>query len=202
MKIAKNQFTNAVKKYITIGVVGGQERIGTTTQSLQIVLYLQLMGSKVCYVEMNKSNYIEQTKQLYNSVKYNEVSGKYTTNDIEMFKGGNLPFVIKANYDYIIKDYGNVENDFNKLSFLESDIQIIVVGAKPNEIFQTTECLRDKAYTNSKYIFSFVPKGDREDILEMMGSKSSDTFFATLNVYDPFVYNSASNTIFKNIIDG
>ena len=134
-----NKFVNNIKKYITIGFAGSQNRIGTTTQALQMLQYLQLMGKKVCYIEMNDSMYVE--------------------------------------------------------------IRVIVAGAKPNEMFETTDCLREKSFFDVKYIFSFIPKEDRESIKEMMEEKKDNTFFAALNIVDPFVYNSNANSMFKDIVD-
>ena len=118
-----------------------------------------------------------------------------------MYKSDSLLQISRADYDYIIKDYGNVRENFNKLSFLESDIRIIVAGAKPNEMFETTDCIREKSFFDVKYIFSFIPKEDRESIKEMMEDKKDNTFFASLNVVEPFVYNSSANSTFKEIVD-
>ena len=196
-----SKFTNNIKKYVTIGFAGSQGRIGTTTQALQILQYLQLMGKKVCYIEMNDSMYIEKMKRIYNIVKYDKTKESYTIGDIEMYKSDSLLQISRADYDYIIKDYGNVRENFNKLSFLESDIRIIVAGAKPNEMFETTDCIREKSFFDVKYIFSFIPKEDRESIKEMMEDKRENTFFASLNVVEPFVYNSSANNTFKEIVD-
>ena len=44
----------------TVGIVGCQPRIGTTTQALQLTLCLMHMGYNVAYVEMGERDYIEK----------------------------------------------------------------------------------------------------------------------------------------------
>ena len=56
MLIDKKEFINKQKKqYITIGIAGCIERIGTTTQSMQLIQYLQLTGA----LEENFNYYIK-----------------------------------------------------------------------------------------------------------------------------------------------
>ncbi len=43
----------------TVGIVGCQPRIGTTTQALQLTLCLMHMGYNAAYVEMGERDYIE-----------------------------------------------------------------------------------------------------------------------------------------------
>ena len=68
-------------------------------------------------------------------------------------------------------------------------------------MFETTDCIREKSFFDVKYIFSFIPKEDRESIKEMMEDKRDNTFFASLNVVEPFVYNSSANNTFKELVD-
>lgn len=47
------QSDNSVTKQIVIAIGGCCERIGTTTQALQLVKYLQFMGHRACYIQYN-----------------------------------------------------------------------------------------------------------------------------------------------------
>ena len=56
----------------SVALVGACERIGTTTQAIQIVKYLQLMGYKTCYIEMNNTEYIKLLREYYDGVKVDD----------------------------------------------------------------------------------------------------------------------------------
>ena len=69
----------------TIAIAGTQPHIGTTTQAIQLIQYLQLMGNKVCYVEMNTNNYIQNLQNTYE--------------DIERIEDGHIKFEHVELYD-------------------------------------------------------------------------------------------------------
>ena len=52
----------------TVGIVGCQPRIGTTTQALQLTLCLMHMGYNAAYVEMGERDYIEKLDALYQGI--------------------------------------------------------------------------------------------------------------------------------------
>ena len=52
----------------TVGIVGCQPRIGTTTQALQLTLCLMHMGYNAAYVEMGEKDYIEKLDALYQGI--------------------------------------------------------------------------------------------------------------------------------------
>jgi len=68
-------------------------------------------------------------------------------------------------------DYGVAgENGFNKISFLEKEQQIFVVGSKPGGEFEKTyDVIKNNFYNNVFYIYNFVAEGEQEDIKELMG---------------------------------
>lgn len=61
--------------------------------------------------------------------------------------------------------------DFNKISFLEKDTKIMILGSNPGEIQSSTELIDNIFYQNVNYIFNFTAKADQEDLLAMMGKK-------------------------------
>lgn len=63
---------------------------------------------------------------------------------------------------------------------------ILVTGGKPNEIFYIESVLRDKAFEQAIYVFSFIPKKDEEDILAMMQDRANQTAFMPYSP-EPFV---------------
>ncbi|MBP2661566.1 MAG: hypothetical protein H6Q69_4598 [Firmicutes bacterium] len=82
------------KESQTIAVAGCLGRIGTTTQAMQIIKYLTLMGYRACYIEMNRHGYIDGVKELYNNIKEDRKAKRVTFEGIDMFKQENIAEVI------------------------------------------------------------------------------------------------------------
>lgn len=171
----------------TIGIVGSQSRIGTTTQALQILLCLHDLEYNAAYIQMGNKGYIEILSELYEDIQGMK-DGKIYCNNIPMYAGSQIIEANRQGYDFIIKDYGNVfDSDFQKISFLEQDIKIVVVGSKANEIELTEKIMKDSCYTDVYYIFNFVAKEEQQDIKEMMGDRKQYTYFSVYTP-NPFVY--------------
>lgn len=181
----------------SIGVAGALNRMGTTTQCLQICKYLISMGYTVAYVEMNKNEFIDDCEKTYSKAKK---KGKYLLcNGIDMYKG--LADAMSGDYDYLIKDYGDMQSDkFNSISFLEQGTRVICLGSKPTELTAADTVLDKDEYIKSKFIFTFVPESEHKDILELMLDSKDSTYFAPYTP-DLFNYNSEeSNKIYSSLL--
>ncbi len=156
-----------------IGVAGSMERIGTTTQALHIIKYLQTKGYKACYIQMNDSDFIETTKEWYGNHNCDEILGKLSFDTIDHFyKIEKISDIKKLGYDYYIYDYGAYFNpNFNKISFLEKDIKIFVIGCKPTELNASYQLIDSAFYDDVKYIISFADELDQEEMQDLMGNK-------------------------------
>lgn len=132
-EVAEKKAAGAAK---AIGIAGAVPRMGTTTQAIQLVKYLRYKGYKACYIEMNDHGYVEELIDSYEGVEVEEVIGKAVYQEVEMYyKLEKLPEVLKRDYDYFVYDYGVFsDRDFNKISFLEKDLQIFTVGTKPGNL--------------------------------------------------------------------
>lgn len=186
-----------MKKTITVAVCGTQPRIGTTTQALQLTAYLQMMGYTTAYVELADQGFIDQMRKLYCDVSVDGTCVKYER--LHLYES-----IVDVNggepYEFLIKDYGAMNQDaFNKISYLEQDIQVICGGVKPNEIFTVNEILKKAEYDSAKIIFNFTPSDQKTGILSMMKMRASDTFFANYNP-DPFSYDSTMNKTYRTIM--
>lgn len=177
-------------KMNSIGIAGAIMRMGTTTQAIQFVKYLLFKGYRACYIEMNNHGYVKELIQAYEGVTVKEEIGCATYQDVDLyFKPEKLPEVLKMGYDYYVYDYGVYnDRDFNKISFLEKDLQILVVGTKPGEFMKTYALIDNNFYNNVLYIFNFIrnDKNEREDIYGLMEHKREQTYFAS-DCRDPFV---------------
>ena len=114
------------------------------------------------------------------------------------YKADKLKEIQDKGYEYIVYDYGVYsEHDFNKVSFLEKDIQIFVVGSKPDEFDRTNDVIKNNFYNEVFYIFNFISDTEKKDLMDLMDEKSDFTFFAD-DAKDPFTY--CNSGIYEKII--
>lgn len=188
-------------KAVCIGVAGAITRMGTTTQALQLVKFFQFFGYRAAYIQMNRHHYVEDLKEAYEQVEHDEETGRATYLRVDMYyRMDRLQDVLKMDYDYLVFDYGVYsENGFNKISFLEKEIQIFVVGSKPGGEFEKTyDVIKNNFYNQVFYIFNFVAKTEQADLLELMEEKAGMTFFAG-EARDPFSF-AGEGSIYEKII--
>lgn len=157
------------KKYPkTVSVAGTQNRIGTTTQALQMCLYLNFLGYKVCYIEYNKTELLQCLKKiLYDDIKDN---GNYITyKGIDMYYSLSREEECYFTYDYVVYDYGNISDKMEE-KFLLNDVCILVAGTKPQEILSLLLVIDHYNNKNIKVLLSFTSKLALEKINELMSS--------------------------------
>ena len=173
-------------QFQTIGVVGTQARIGTTTQALHIVKYLIGKGYKACYIHINNTAYITELQEWWGADQIDEFTGKLVYEGIDhFFRIEQLSEIKKLGYDYYVYDYGALTGHFNRESFLERDIRVYVLGWKPSELQATYKLLQNKIYADGKYILSFGDELPEEDIEGIMGDRTEDTI-APLRCTEPY----------------
>ncbi len=177
----------------TIGVCGSQERIGVTTNAIQIVKYLLYLGYKAAYVEMNNHGFVEMCAELYADAQ--KRSNCITYSGIDMYvcdSPTNLNDLLKLDYDFYVYDYGYfTEQDFQTLSYCEREYKVVVAGAKPNEFGLTQQLLNTNYFNDASMVFSFIAEGDRADVSEMMMELSTNVSYIDW-CPDPFSINDAS----------
>ena len=182
-----------VKNSMLIGIGGIKNGIGTTTQCLQLVQYIQFCGYSAAYIEMNSTSYVQQLFASYDDCEIvDETLGHIRYKNIDLFdKQEKISDILQLGYNFYVYDYGVFTSpDFNKTSFLEKELKIFVVGCKPNELHFTQNVLRSLFYQDVCYIFNFTPEADKKELLEIMEEKAERTFFADWTV-DPFTYSNS-----------
>ncbi len=197
----KDEIDKSFSNAKTIAIVGSQKRIGTTTQSFQIVKYLLLQGFKVCYIQMNSTEYVQNIAVFYADAVNNEDDGSVFYQNIEMYyRKEYIPEILSRGYDFYVYDFGSItDDDFTPVQYLEKDIRIVVCGAKANELPQIQNILAITSTSQTEYIFSFVTENDQKDILELMEDKKKHTHF-TDYIPDPFSLYPISETVYSEII--
>lgn len=183
-----------------IAVAGSCKRIGTTTHAVQIVKYLQLKGFKAAYIQMNASTYIKDVLTWYDEYVTDEDLGKVTYENVDHFYNLNkIADVLKLGYDYYVYDYGTYsDTDFNKISFLEKDIKIFILGSDATEMAFSQKVIKNSFYDDVKYIYNLTSEKDAADIMDLMDEKASNTFIASF-VPDKYVFQNLS-CIYEKII--
>ena len=186
-----DEIKHIVNSSTLIGIGGIKSGIGTTTQCLQLVQYIQFCGYTAAYLEMNDTGYVRQVLNCYEEDYINPELGQIRHN-IDMFdRQEKIADILQLGYNFYVYDYGVYNSaDFNKTSFLEKNVKIFVVGSKPNELPYTTNILRSLFYQDVSYIFNFTPQKDRDEILEDMEEKADHTYFSDWTV-DPFSYGNS-----------
>lgn len=182
-----------------VAVAGACHRIGTTTQALQIVKYLNYMGYKACYIEMNNNRYCNLLTT-YFDVPDKDETGKITYQGVDLFSPQEkISEILNLDYDFYVYDCGCIKDEhFNLVSFVEKDYKIVVCGTKANELRYTNEAIERLYNTDCFYMYSFAHENEHEDVLEMMRSKADKTLFS-IYTPDSYTYTSNANTIYDKI---
>lgn len=164
----------------TIGIAGTQNRIGTTTQAIQIVKYLQYKGHSACYIEVNSNKYIDANarsgsiRALSLVEKYalygEKIADKVLFGGVDMYtEQSGLSDSLKQTYEYFVYDYGSVtDQDFDRTAFAKDQVRIFVGGCKPTELDNLETMLSLPFYADANVMISFAPEGDQEKILKLI----------------------------------
>lgn len=191
--------SSQINNFITIAVAGCMNRIGTTTQSIQIAKYFIANNKSACVVEMNQSGYFKLMSEYYAAQYINHEIGQIRIENVDLFyHPENISQILSIGYDYIIYDFGAFHKNFPKTQFIEKQYKFIVAGTKPNELVQTLPVLQSFSHDDVNYIFSFTPEVDQKDVLELMKDKQKNTFFAEY-IPDAFTLLSQSLATFQSI---
>lgn len=184
-------------KAVTVAVAGASPRIGTTTQALQLLLYLRAKDYSCAYLDMCGSGKMEQLLDIYESC--DRINGhEFTIQGQHIITNGKLLMQARSEYDYVICDYGFYKDILEPVSFWEKDIKVLVAGTKPWESAQLPAVFEDDD-GSLRYIFSFVPSADETSVREQMAESADKTYFAPY-APDYFSYSGADE-IYSALVD-
>lgn len=184
-------------KAVTVAVAGASPRIGTTTQALQLLLYLRAKDYSCAYLDMCGSGKMEQLLDIYESC--DRINGhEFTIQGQHIITNGKLLMQARSEYDYVICDYGPYQDILEPVSFWEKDVKILVAGTKPWESAQLPAVFEDDD-GSLRYIFSFVPSADETSVREQMAESADKTYFAPY-APDYFSYSGADE-IYSALVD-
>lgn len=183
-----------IRPYITVGVAGCMPRMGTTTQALQVVKYLQFTGKHPCLIQLNQSGYAEKLAKYYECAHDVDI-GMVSVEHTELYyRREKISEIYRLGYDAYVYDYGVFAG---QTSFFERDVKIIVCGSKPDEMEAFSHVIGNTYMIDDiYYIFSFTPDKDRQEILAAMEDRAGKTFFAP---YTPDMFSYVKNPAHDNI---
>ena len=183
-----------------IAVAGTQSRIGTTTQAMQIVKYLNYKGQKACYIEYGSDNLLGKLKDMYKKIEELPAGG-ISYNGVDLYKISAINTVRKSGYTHLVYDFGSMQsNDFAATGFMDKDaIKVIVAGIDEKEIEHTDRVLDMPYYYDAHFIFSFVAPEDQREVSEKMLKRSGAVHYAAYTP-DKFVYTPKNNPIYESLI--
>lgn len=190
------------KKYRTISLCGACRRIGTTTQAVQIIKYLQFNGYKAAYIEMNNNHFVLDMIKAYEDISVdNKGIDKIIYKNVDFYyKQEQLSDILKRNYDFFIFDYGSADDPyFNAISFIEKDFPIIVCGTAPNEWVATDEVIGKTLLNDAYYIFNFCDVSEHAEIRKLMQQKAVKTIFSAYTP-DFSQFRADRNNLYRQII--
>ena len=173
-----------------VGIIGIMPRVGTTTQAVQLVKTLVSLEKSVCYVQENDSTFLDSLELFFSEVQKDSANGRLVYHDLLFYKDRNYAY--SKDYDYMVTDYGFASSEQLPTDFYSNDIRIVVCGGNAEEVAALTT-LSHQLYRDESiiYIFSFIDRDDRTEVLDLMGDRREMVRFAP---YTPDCFRSYADS--------
>lgn len=188
-KLIKENFIK-VKQTVSIGVIGTEKHIGTTTVAINLAKYLsELTNIRACYIENNNHNSIITLVENKAAV-YVADSEKVIFKGIDMFlKPKNMSDILSNNFNFYIYDYGTLDEitEEEKMSFLTRDLKIVVTGNKSWEIPNLINCFQIIGEDINTYlVVNFAKDSEKENFRINLGEYWKERTTFSEYITDPF----------------
>lgn len=176
-----------------ITVAGTTNRIGTTTQCVQMALFLSSFGKQVAVIEANTSEFIEELAE-ENNLDYLDRKTKhlrYRDVDFVMAPHTKLP-----QFDTFIYDCGSIKDPhYTNNIFMQGESRFLVFGDAPGEGALYTIYNPDK-YT--RWVGSFVPDKQKNSYETAFGKdRAANLYFAP---YTPDMFTLYPQTFYARAL--
>jgi len=155
---------------ITVAFAGAGSRIGTTTQAVQMLLFLAASGYTAALVEMSDRSVLSEYL-----VSPELCPEHYKVRGLDFYRTRGSLLSAKRQYQYVVLDYGAFECLPDVTSFMEKDFKIICTGVKPQESAKLAPVF-EADDGSLMYCFSFMPPADAAEVRELM--KDRKIYFA------------------------
>ena len=168
--LPKRPISQPTTNAITVAFAGAGCRMGTTTQAVQMLLFLAANGYTVALIEMSDQSVLSE--YLTNPELCPE---HYKVRGLNFYRTRSSLLAAKRQYQYVVLDYGAFECIPDITSFMEKDFKIICSGVKPQESARLAPVF-EADDDSLMYCFSFVPPADAAEVRELM--KGRKIYFA------------------------
>lgn len=191
MLLPKPPIAAPATRAIMIAFAGAGNRIGTTTQAMQMFLFLVASGYKAALVEMSDASVLSAY-----SANPEFCPEHYKVKGLDLFRTRNSLLHAKNAFQYLVLDYGSFTEISDPTSFLEKDYKIICTGVKPQESAEL-EPVFEADDGSLMYCFSFVPDVDKAEVVELM--KGRKVYFSA-PTFDYWTYCGEDDT-YRALLD-
>lgn len=203
VKKPKNPFSNVKLKRtrtLKIAVLGSMSRIGTTTAALQLVKYFNDQEEhSAAYLQYNDSSFMHYMRENCDVDSSDDRIGKISLSNVDLYDDPKkINTIIASGYNYIVYDYGSID-DADHSSVFEKDIILLIGGGEPDEVEKMAAAIEIFSQKNVFYIFDFVPASDHNEIMRLMEGLANRTFFMDY-IPDKFRYDPKLGKAFSSIM--
>lgn len=169
-----------------IHVGGVMNRIGTTTQCFSVYRYLEWLGLKCCYIDMD-GRHMQNLGALYQQTPQD---GFLDVADLQLYTAAP-----GGGYHALVFDFG-VLSEQNLAAYLEPGVKLLCCGSKAWELPPLAELLmKSSELAAARMVFSFTPDSERAGAAQMLSEVTDRVYFAP---YAPDILGKSPDTGFYN----
>jgi len=183
---------------VEIGIAGAQQRIGTTHMCFRLCSYLNKRNVKCLYVEQSGSRSLRRAAGRYFGPEDDD--GIIKMNGIMMVAADRMQETDVPDFKAVVRDYGKLDIA-NRDQFLQSDVKILVLGAKDWELDYSEEALElISEYKDVVFLINFV---DGRQFRRAVKSMTAGNCLRIPYEPDPFVLPKDKNSreFFRELAD-
>lgn len=173
---------------VLISVAGVSRNLGCTNTAIAMAQVLASKGHSVALVESNLSEDFERIHYLYEGVKGVLPQDEFEIYGITHFKNRDTIDLneIFSTFEYVILDYGELDEAINEELFTRSHIKCVLCSADEWKFYQIDDFLEKYAIDQS-YCFVVSNGGldKRDQLEEQMNLKQTYLFPQMDNPYEP-----------------
>lgn len=179
-------------KNVGIVVMGTQPRMGTTTVTVGLCVWLARVGASVCYVDANRSRCLERLAKSY---------GMEQEADGWRFEGVHFSSVEpQEEFQFVVYDFGaDTTKQYGQNDLIKNAGQrLLVCGTKPYELGFSARRKKEFAGMGAWLLCPFVADGIREEMAGMLQDAQHKVRFLD---YQPELTDGEGNAgIYKEIV--
>lgn len=175
---------------VVIGVAGVKAHMGATHTAMSIATFLRKRKNSVALIELNNSEDFDRIHALYEGEKHylrNESTFDYKGVDHYKYREDIRLGEIMATYEYVVLDFGSIEDTLYYQEFLRSHVRVLLVSPYEWKQHWTDDFGKQVQGEEDTflYVVPFAEKGNVKDMEERLPDLSIVSFPASSNPYQP-----------------